>query len=141
MRIKAKLKSKKINTKLFKDLKKLEKSVKAGYPKENPETFERDLNGDSAIEKAHAINFSNKNFIPYLQISYENNKIKYQKSFKQIAKSDIRKQGKKLDKLGETMVKDIKGTLENIQYTPVSTNKGCIYGAVSFTVVKPKAKR
>jgi hypothetical protein len=140
MRIKAKLKSKKLNTKLFKDLKRLESSIKAGYPENNPKSHEKDLNGDSALYKAYEINFSNKNFIPYLQISYENNIIKYKKSFVKIAKSKVKKQDKEKKKLGEVMVKDIKNTISSIQYTPVSTSRGCIFGAVSFSIDK-KAKK
>jgi len=136
MRINAKLKSKKLYAKVFKDLKNLETRIKAGYPENNPASHEKDLNGDSAIEKAHAINFSNKNFTPYLQVSYQNNIIKYKNSFVHIAKSPAKKQAKKLDKLGDVMVKDIQETISTIQLTPYSKNKGCIYGAVSSTRVK-----
>jgi len=140
MRIKAKLKSKRLNAKLFKDLKRLESTIKAGYPDKNPKSHEKDLNGDSALYKAYEINFSNKNFIPYLQISYDNNIIKYKKSFVKIAKSKVRKQDKEKKKLGEIMVKDIQNTISSIQYTPVSTNKGCIFGAVSFSIDKKVKK-
>ena len=55
------------------------------------------------------INFSDKKFVPYLQISFEKNKLNYQKSFKVIAKMPPKKQDKAFDKLGKKMVADIKG--------------------------------
>ena len=132
MRLKAKVKSKKFYKQVFEDIKKLETRIKAGYPKENPISHEEDTNGYSAIHKANEINFTNKNFIPYLQISFEDNKIKYQKRFMQIAKQGNKNIDKKLDKLGNEMVDDIKHTLAGIQHSPTSNSKGCIYGSVSF---------
>ncbi|MBL1293362.1 MAG: hypothetical protein COB61_005775 [Thiotrichales bacterium] len=136
MRINAKLKSKKLNKKLYNDLKKIAGKINAGYPKENSESHELDTNGYSALDKAYAINYANKDFIPYLQISYENNKLKYQKRFKQIVRLNPSKQKKQLDNLGAEMVEDIKETLSSIQFSPTSNNAGCIYGAVSFVRVK-----
>jgi len=136
MRVKAKLKSKRLDKKLFADLKKVEGKIKAGYPEENPQTHERDQNGYSAIEKAHAINFSDKNFQPYLQISFTRNKIKYQKRFTLIARLSPRKQNSKLEILGEEMVSDIKETLAQFKASPLLTSKGCLFGAVSYKRVK-----
>lgn len=132
MRLKAKVKNKTLYKQVFADLKKLETKIKAGYPTENSQSHEVDKNGYSAVYKANQINFTDKNFIPYLQISYEDNKIKYQKRFMQIAKQSNKNLDKKLDKLGNEMVEDIKHTLSGIQHSPTSNNKGCIYGAVSF---------
>lgn len=132
MRLKAKLKSKNFHKKVFQDLKKLETRLKAGYPDENSISHDVDTNGFSATDKAHKINYTDKNFIPYLQISFEDNKIKYQKRFMQIAKQGNKNINKKLDKLGNEMVDDIKHTLAGIQHSPTSNSKGCIYGSVSF---------
>lgn len=136
MRLKGTLKSSKLNKKLYSDLKKLEGKVKAGYPKENSKSTELDSNGYSAIHKAYEINYANQNFIPYLQIAYQNNIIKYKRKFKAIAKSSARSQDKKLDKLGLEMVNDIKSTIKEIQHSPASNSKGCIFGAVTFSRVK-----
>lgn len=136
MRIKGKLKKQKLNSKIFKDLQKMEGKIKAGYPKENSKSHDTDQNGFSALYKANEINFSDKNFKPYLQISYGDNIIKYKKSFVRIAKLAHSKQDKKLNKVGEEMVKDIKSTLSDIQASPISNNKGCIYGSVTFSRVK-----
>lgn len=136
MRLKTTLKKLKFNKKVFTDLKKLETKIKAGYPYENPETFEQDKNGFSAIYKANEINFTNSNFKPYLLISLNNNKIKYKKNFVFIAKSSQKKQIPLLNKLGADMVKDIKKTIKNNQLSPASNNKGCIYGSVTFAKVK-----
>jgi hypothetical protein len=136
MRINAKLKSQKLNKKIFQDIKKLETKIKAGYPKENPQSSAVDKNGYSATHKAYKINYENKNFVPYLQISYENNKIKYQKRFMTIAKQGNKKLDKKLDKLGSEMVSDIKHTLAGIQHSPTSNSTGCIFGALSFVRIK-----
>lgn len=132
MRLKAKVKSKKFYKEVFQDIKKLETRIKAGYPDENSISHDEDKNGYSAIYKANEINFTSKNFIPYLQISFEDNKIKYQKRFMQIAKQSNKNIDKKLDKLGNEMVDDIKHTLAGIQHSPTSNNTGCIYGSVSF---------
>ncbi len=131
MRLTARQKSKSFNKKLFEEIKKLQTKIKAGYPQENKKTHELDNNGYSALYKANEINFSNKNFIPYLQISFEDNKIKYQKRFMQIAKA-TKNIDQKLDDLGAEMVKDIKHTLSGIQHSPVSNAKGCIFGAISY---------
>lgn len=136
MKINAKIKSSKFKKKIFEDLKKLSCKIKAGYPKENSSSSELDKNGFSALEKAYDINFANKNHIPYLLISFENNKLKNQKRFKQIVKMKPASQPKELDKLGEEMVKDIQKTLLSIQVSPASNNQGCIYGAVSHFRVK-----
>jgi len=132
MRINARLKSKKINTKILRDLKNLETKINAGYPAKSQASNEKDLNGATVLEKAYEINFSNKNYTPYLQNSYNNNIIKYKKEFVKIAKSKATKQIKKLDKLGEEMVNDIKEEISRTQTTPSSPNQGCIYGSVSF---------
>jgi hypothetical protein len=135
MRVKPKLKKSNLNKKLFANLKNLEGSLKAGYPAENPQTHEKDLNGYSALEKAHALNFSDKNFKPYLQISFVKNKIKYQKKFILIARSHPRKQNSQLEILGKEMVKDIKASLAQLQSSPISLSKGCIYGSISYIKV------
>lgn len=131
MKIKTKIKSKKLNKNLFRQIEALEGKIKAGYPKENPETHEKDENGHTSLFKATEINFSEKNYIPYLQIVWEDNKIKYKKKFASIAKQPIKKQPKLLDSLGSEMVKDIRQTLFNIQVAP-QDKKGCIYGSVTF---------
>ena len=102
-----------------------------GYIKESKETFEEDLNGHTPLFKATEINFSEKNYIPYLQIVWEDNKIKYKKKFASIARQPLKKQPKLLDSLGGEMVKDIRQTLFNIQVAP-QDKKGCIYGSVTF---------
>ena len=135
MRLKAKAKSKKLNKKLYNDLKKLEGKLKAGYPKENPQSHELDKNGMSAIDKAYEINYANKNFTPYLEISYTHNKIKYKKRFTLIAKQKPKKQGKLLEKLGEEMVDDIQSVLANVKESPLLTGSGLIFGAVSYVRV------
>ncbi len=136
MRIKTKLKSQKIRKNTIESLKKLETKISAGYPSNNPASYEKDLNGDIAIEKAYKINFTDKKFTPFLQVSYQNNISKYKKTFTGIVKSPIKKQNKKLDLLGKNMVEDIKETISITQLTPSSTNKGCIYGTVNFERVK-----
>lgn len=132
MRIKAKIKTKKLDKKLFADIKKLEGKLKAGYPAENPQTHEKDKNGFSALEKSHAINFTDPNFKPYLQISYTKNKIKYQKRFKLVARMSPSKQSAGLEILGAEMVADIKNTLALFKASPLLTDKGCIFGAISY---------
>lgn len=136
MRLIAEKKSEKINKALFSDLKKMAQRIKAGYPAENPQTHAKDKNGFSALEKAIAINISDKNFRPYLQISYTKNKIKYQKTFINIIKMPPNKQEKALDLLGKEMVTDIKGSLAQLKLSPLSTSQGNIYGAISFIRVK-----
>jgi len=132
MRLSGKLKHQKLNKNIFKDIQKLATKIKAGYPDENPQSHAPDKNGYSATEKAYKINFTDINFVPYMQISYESNKIKYQKRFINIAKNGNRNLDKKLNQLGAEMVEDIKHTLAGIQHSPISTAQGCIYGALSF---------
>ena len=131
MKINSKLKSKKFNQNLFRQIEALEGKIKAGYPKESKETFEEDLNGHTPLFKATEINFSEKNYIPYLQIVWEDNKIKYKKKFASIARQPLKKQPKLLDSLGGEMVKDIRQTLFNIQVAP-QDKRGCIYGSITF---------
>ena len=61
MKVNSKLKSKKFNQNLFRQIEALEGKIKAGYPKESKETFEEDLNGHTPLFKATEINFSEKN--------------------------------------------------------------------------------
>ncbi len=137
MKFKGKLKSQKLDKKKFLSLKEMHQHIKAGYPPENPQSHEKDENGQTAIYKAHQLNFANKNFIPYLRISLNNNKNKYSKVLKQTLKfSQSKTFEKRLDKLGMEMVTDIQSTLEEIQTSPVSSKAGCIYGAVSFIRIK-----
>ncbi len=131
MKLNSRLKSKKIKKDIFKQIVDLEGKIVAGYPKESKKTHEIDENGDSVIFKVTEINFSNKNYIPYLQIVWENNKIKYKKKFASIAKQPLKHQSKMLNSLGDEMVKDIRQTLFKIQVAP-QDKVGCIYGAVSF---------
>lgn len=137
MKVKGKLKSKKLNKKTFVSLQQLEQKVVAGYPTSNPKSHEKDENGHSAIFKAYQINFSNQNYVPYLQMSFANNINKYSKLYLKTLKFSSKKDfEKRLDKLGEEMVSDIKQTLKNTQTSPPSNKKGCIFGAVSFVKVK-----
>lgn len=136
MRVKTKVKSKSFNKKLFADLKAQEQRIKAGYPKESPSSHEKDVNGFTALEKAYEINFANKDFIPYLQIAYTKNKIKYHKKYIKIASLPPKQQGKMLDKLGADMVNDIKQSLANYKFSPLLTGKGLLFSAISFKRVK-----
>lgn len=131
---KTRLVKKRFNTKVFEDLKKIQGRVKAGYPASLPSSHEADQNGHTPLQKAHAINYTDKNFIPFLLISFDQNKNKYQKQFISALKfTDPKKREKKIDLIGEGMVEDIKDTLSTIQKSPLSSNKGCLFGAVKFT--------
>jgi len=133
---KVKLISKKLDKKIFTDIKKLEGRLKAGYPDENPKSSEQDTNGYTAQQKAYAINYSDANFIPYLQISHERNKVKYQKKFKWIAKRPPKQHARLLDDLGSEMVDDIKQSIAENKLSPLLEGPGSIYGSVSFVKVK-----
>lgn len=130
---KTRLVKKRFNSKVFADLKNLQGRVKAGYPVALPSSHEADSNGHTPLQKAHAINYTNKNFIPFLLISFDKNKNKYQKQFLRALKfNDPAKREKKIDLIGAEMVQDIKDTLSEIQQSPTSSNKGCLFGAVKF---------
>ena len=132
MRLKAKLKRKTLNTKVLKNLKKLEVQLKAGHPKENPQTHEVDENGHSVLFKSHELNFTSKGYQPYLQIAYYQNRKKYAKLFKNLAKHPTAQTEKKLNAIGHEMVQDIKQTIKELQFSPVGTTTGRLYGAVSY---------
>lgn len=136
LKMKGKQKSKRLNKKTFVSLQQLQQNVTAGYPTSNPKSHEKDRNGHTAIFKAYEINFSNKNYVPYLQMSFEKNKNKYSKIFFKAIKANRKTFDKKLDKLGEEMVGDIKATLQQTQKSPPTNNKGCIFGAVSYIKAK-----
>lgn len=130
---KTRLVKKRFNAKVFADLKTIQGKVKAGYPASLPSSHETDANGHTPLQKAHAINYTNKNFIPFLLISFDQNKNKYQKQFLRALKfRDPKKREKKIDLIGEEMVQDIKDSLSAIQQSPTSSNKGCLFGAIKY---------
>lgn len=130
---KTRLVKKRFNSKAFQALRDMQGRVKAGYPASLPSSHEADQNGHTPIQKAYAINYTDKNFIPFLLISFEQNKNKYQRQFISALKfTDPKKREKKIDLIGEGMAKDIKNTLSTIQKSPTSSNKGCLFGAVKF---------
>ena len=132
MRLKAKLKKTKLNPKVLKNLKSLQSSLKAGHPAEAKETHEKDKNGFTVAYKAYEINYSSKNYKPYLQISYLKNAKKYKKLFKNLAKKPAKTKAQNINKIGAEMVQDIKNTLHQTQLSPIGTTIGRLFGAITF---------
>lgn len=139
--IKSKVKRSRVstNSKVIKQIKAIAGTIKAGYPKENKQSFEVDENGYTALDKAVCINYSDEGYRPYVKVAYKRNEKKYQGRIIAIAKAKNRAKARALkEDLGREMVADIKVVLREFKIAPANSSAGTIDSTISYYIKESK---